>query len=124
MLTKYYECGKKYDEKVNFTGFKRIEQMYRIALYIISFLILPCFLIGNDKIDSLEEKLNSITDLEKMQVFPQLCDLYQYISSEKVIEYANHQLEIANKYNYKNAIAVANLWLGAGYFLKGVSDLL
>jgi PAS domain S-box-containing protein len=97
--------------------------MYRIVLYIISFLIFPLFIIGNDKIDSLEEKLNNITDLEKLHVFPQLCDLYQYVSSEKVIDYANQQLKIANKYNYKEAIAEANLWLGAGYFLKGESDV-
>jgi len=92
---------------------------------LVTSIILLFFIFSsaeNAKIDSLLRKLKEVPDIEKIQVYDELCRSYQYISSDKVIENARNILKIANKYNYKSAIANANLWLGVGSFLKGSSE--
>ena len=65
--------------------------------------------------DSLEVMMPSLEGEEKVDVFNQLSDIYQYIDYEKAIDYAKKGIELASKIGYKKGLAWAYGSLGFAY---------
>ena len=95
-------------------------QMNKNKLLLIGLLIIFSFSIFAEqtKIDSLENKLKTASDKEKLLLLEELIETYSKTSPTKVMEYAEHGLKIAEKLNLLKEKADFLLLAGDGCFLN------
>ena len=85
----------------------------------IFFLILFVFCVQvsaqQSKADSLETIIPSLNGEDKVDVLNQLADIYQYINTDKAIDYAKKSISLASKIDYNKGLAWAYGSLGFAY---------
>ena len=88
---------------------------YAGIFFLILFSFSAQIFAQQSKADSLEAVLPSLKGEEKVDVFNHLADIYQYIDSEKSIDYAEKSIKLASKIDYQHGLAWAYGSLGFGY---------
>lgn len=89
---------------------------------IIFFCALLVFLFATEtvfcqksKADSLENKLQSISGKEKINVLNDLADMYNYIDTRRSIEFSTQAVSLSKKLNYRSGLAEAYANYGFSY---------
>ena len=92
-------------------------------IFIVAILLINTMLFAESTIiDSLEEKLNTVTDHEKVDVLNKLSGIYLNLLPNKSIEYGSQALELSEKINYENGKLMSLTNLGCGFYYLGDYD--
>lgn len=94
--------------------------MKKYILFI--FLFISCFLFAQDKIDSLENTLKTVSGIKKVKVLNELVKEYRNIEPAKGLEYGHIGLKIAKELKDKSDEAKITNEIGVSYRKLSIYD--
>ncbi|MCD4747674.1 MAG: tetratricopeptide repeat protein [Bacteroidales bacterium] len=92
--------------------------MKKILIYflIILFFLFNNLLAQNSRIEKLENKLDSVAGINKVNVLCELVWEYRNILPEKSIKYGEQALKLAKEINFKPGEGISLYYIGIGYY--------